>query len=130
MISVVNYIGNLHLLPKCVEDAFCFIIFSGILSTESMSMSWEIVKNTEGKLYKKGGYGLGWMIFPSKHEHGCCKNEQKVIFHTGKCKVTLLHCKLTYVFLAVINTSSGCSIVITMCSYLCKRIIAMYRTFK
>ena len=49
-----------------------------------MAESWKIVKNTEGKVYKKGGYGLGWMIFPNKHEHGYCRNQSKTVFHTGE----------------------------------------------
>lgn len=59
--------------------------YSGILSPESMSLSWKIVEKTKNKVCQKGGYGLGWMIFPNKHEHGCCRDQQKAIFHTGRC---------------------------------------------
>ena len=58
--------------------------FSGIVSPESMRLSWTIVDKTQGKVRENWGYGLGWEILPEKHELGCCKEQHKTIVHTGK----------------------------------------------
>jgi hypothetical protein len=58
--------------------------FLGILSPESMRLSWTTVENTEDKVSKHWGYGLGWAILPEKHERGCCRDQQKAIAHSGK----------------------------------------------
>ena len=49
-----------------------------------MRLSWTAVENTEDKVSKDWGYGLGWAILPEKHERGCCRDQQKAIAHTGK----------------------------------------------
>ncbi|CAB4008947.1 Hypothetical predicted protein, partial [Paramuricea clavata] len=58
-------------------------LLSGILSPESMRLSWTTVENTEDKVSKHWGYGLGWAILPEKHERGCCRDQQKAIAHSG-----------------------------------------------
>ena len=60
----------------------------GILSPESMRLSWTIVANTAGKISQDWGYGLGWAILPEQHECGCCKDQEKAIAHTGKSQCT------------------------------------------
>ncbi|KAM8972206.1 serine beta-lactamase-like protein LACTB, mitochondrial [Pelodytes ibericus] len=62
--------GTSHLLP-------------GYLKSDTISMVWKQVPNTEMSWDKDGKYAMGWAAVERKQNYGHCKHQRHYVSHTG-----------------------------------------------
>ncbi|CAI9577720.1 unnamed protein product [Staurois parvus] len=58
-------------------------ILPGYLKSDTISMLWRQVPNTEMSWDKDGKYAMGWGAVDSKQDYGQCKLQKHYISHTG-----------------------------------------------
>ncbi|KAM4747587.1 serine beta-lactamase-like protein LACTB, mitochondrial [Rhinophrynus dorsalis] len=58
-------------------------LLPGYLKSDTMSMMWKQVQNTEMSWDKDGKYAMGWGAVERKQDYGLCKHQRHYVSHTG-----------------------------------------------